>query len=342
MEKIYTAFISSAFESLRNERNQTIDCLLDFRILPIGMEHFTVSTNGEFSDIEELIDEADFFILLMGKNYGSCDSEGVSWTEREYEYALLKNKPIIAIICNELIPNLGVDVSALSEQEAKQVEFSKKISFARSTSSEFGIKTIVSQFLSTYNYSKCVGWSRLESATMTDGQLADWREKNKVYNIGGIWYHVHLSEEDENYIRIGTITVQQDFSPDNYRALQMDGLNYSVEYYDTERSAFKENQMKSSKFTGEYKLKDNGEIFGIFNSRRMFNGSFNSLDVNRGSRRGIHDFAIDVYADITVRIDGEFHDEAPSPKMGRIFMFRDMGERDRFLLENRENVIEKR
>ena len=66
MKKIYSAFVSSAFTSLRDERNQVIDVLLDFDILPIGMEHFTVSTNGNFSDIQEYIDDSDSFIMLLG------------------------------------------------------------------------------------------------------------------------------------------------------------------------------------------------------------------------------------------------------------------------------------
>lgn len=88
MNKVYTAFISSAFESLRDERNIVINALLDMRVLPIGMEHFTASSSGEFSDIQELIDESDFFIMLMGKFYGSCDKNGISWTEREYELSI--------------------------------------------------------------------------------------------------------------------------------------------------------------------------------------------------------------------------------------------------------------
>lgn len=305
------------------------------------MEHCTVSTTGEFSDIQKLIDEADFFILLLGKEYGSCDPDGVSWTEREYQYAFSKKMPIVAIICNELIPNLEADPANLSEQDIKQVEFCKKITFARKISTEFGLKTILSQFI-TYNHSKCVGWIRVKNATMSESQLARWSEKKRVYDIGGVWYHVHLSGEDENYVRVGTITVQQDFTPDNYHTLRMDGLNYSIEYYDTEKAEFKENRMKSSKFTGEYNLRDNGEIFGVFNSKREFNGTFNLLDVTSGCRRGTHDLQLDVYADATKRIEGWFHDEAPSPKMGRIFMFRDKGERDQFLLENRGTTIEKR
>lgn len=342
MKKIYTAFISSEFESLREERNTVIDSLLDFRVLPIGMEHFTVSTNGEFSDIQELIDDSDFFIMLMGKNYGSCDEKGISWTEREYEYAVLKDKSIIVIICDELKENLKKDENKLSEQELKQVYFSRRINFARTVSPEFDIKTIVSQFLSTYNFSKCTGWSRIENISMSEEQLKRWREEHELYDIGGTWYHVHLSEDDDRYIRIGTVTIQQDFSPDKYEALSMEGYNYSIEYYDTQRGGFKINKMKSSKFVGDYRLQENGKIFGIFNSKREFNGEFNSQEVTRGSRRGIHDFFVDVYEKTSKCIEGEFHDEAPSPKMGRIFMFRTIEERDTFLIDNRGDIIEKR
>ena len=93
-DKIYLAFISSEYERLRKQRNAIIDILLDFDIMPIGMEHFTTSYDGNFSDIEIFIDQSDFFILLMSDNYGSTDANGISWTEREFDYAVKKNKKI--------------------------------------------------------------------------------------------------------------------------------------------------------------------------------------------------------------------------------------------------------
>ena len=343
MNKVYTAFISSAFESLRDERNIVIDSLLDLRILPIGMEHFTVSTNGEFSDIQELIDESDFFIMLMGKCYGSCDEKGISWTEREYEYAIEKGKPAVVIRCKELVENLEKDENLLSDDEKRQIEFSKKISFgARNVSDEFPIKTIIGQFFNTHNFAKCIGWTRIENTQMTAEQLEKWRDEHRAYDLGGSWYHVHLSEDDETYIRVGTIKIEQDFSPNEYKSLHMEGLNYNVMYYDTQKGAFSENKLKYSKFVGEYTLQDNGEIFGIFNAKRMFNGSFNSHEVNKGTTRGIHDFTFDVFGSQTDCLEGEFHDEAPSPKFGRIFVFRNMSDRDEFLLDIRSDVIERR
>lgn len=340
--KIYTAFVSSAFHTLRSERNAAIDCLLDFRVLPIGMEHFTVSSNGEFSDIQELIDESDFFIMLMGASYGSCDEYGVSWTEREYEYALHKKKPIIAIICDELSKNQKKHYDELTDDQKKQIEFSNKVSFARKTSKEFNIKTIISQFFNTHNFSKCIGWTRTEQSESGKKPSQEWLDNHRVFDIAGVWHHVHLSDDDESYIRVGTVKIEQDFTPDNYLDLHMEGLNYNVAYYNSATKTLHENKMKSSRFVGEYKLQENGEIFGIFNSKRAFNGTFNSHEVNKGTHRGIHDFTIDVYAETTERIDGEFHDEAPSPKLGRIFMFRSIDERNNFLLDTRGQIIEQK
>ena len=341
-KKIYTAFISSAFQSLRDERKVVIDTLLDCRVMPIGMEHFTVSTNGEFSDIEDLIDDSDFFILLLGRVYGSCDGEGISWTEREYLYATKKKKPTVAIICDELAAKLRMDEAELTEDERRQVAFCKRIPFAREATDEFGIRTIVSQFFKTYNYAKCIGWTRINDINKDEEALRLWRESHKAFDLGGMWYHVHLSEDDESYIRIGTVMIEQDFSPDKYGSLCLKGENFSLLYYDTAKEEFREDRMKNSRFVGEYTLKENGEIFGIFTSRRAFNGTFNSQDVNRGARRGIHDFIVDIFEEETTRIDGEFHDEAPSPKLGRIFLFRSQRERNEFLLAQREDYIEKR
>lgn len=46
--------------------------------------------------IQMLLNDADFMIVIMGNCYGTTDAEGVSYTEREFEYAIKKNIPIIA------------------------------------------------------------------------------------------------------------------------------------------------------------------------------------------------------------------------------------------------------
>ena len=344
MEKIYSAFISSAFTSLRDERNEVINGLLDFRILPIGMEHFTVSTSGKFSALQHLIDISDFFILLMGDQYGYYDETGLSITEQEYNYAVSKNKAILVLVCDELAQLMDKDFSTLTEDQQKQVQFCNRMEYARRLSNEFDIKTVLNQFLCSYPFSKCTGWSRIENIAQDPALLAQWQDSHRALDIAGTWYHVHLTEDDDTYIRTGFIKIDQDFHPDNYKALHMEGRNYNVNYYDSQKGALVENQMKVSRFTGEYTLQENGEIFGIFNVQRSFNGEFNSQEVRRGSRRGIHDFNIDISCmeEKVGWIDGEFHDEAPSPKQGRIFLFREASARNEFLLSERQHIIEVR
>ncbi|MBQ8406462.1 MAG: DUF4062 domain-containing protein, partial [Clostridia bacterium] len=159
-KKMYSAFVSSVFESLRDERSTVIDCLLDNKVFPVCMEHFTVSTSGKFSDIEEKIDDSDFFILLLGKHYGSQDDEGVSWTEREYDYAVSRKKEILVLICDELAENRKKDYASLSKDEQCQVDFANKISFARTVTDELTIPKIMRQYFSQIDFHKLVGWTR--------------------------------------------------------------------------------------------------------------------------------------------------------------------------------------
>ena len=339
IQKMYSAFISSVYESLQDERKEVIDSLLDYRVFPVCMEHFTVSTSGKFSDIEELIDSSDFFILILGGKYGSCDENGISWTEKEYDYAVKNNKHILAIICDELSDLMRADPDTLTQDQIRQIEFCGKVSFARTVSRILTIPKIIGQFFNTVDFESCVGWTRNSEQKLSGAKLGDWREKHKAFDLSGTWYHVHLSSDDEKYIRSGTITIKQDFDPENYKKLSLDAYNYSLKY-DKTNKRIKENIMQRSHWNGEYTIDDNGTTFGVFLVKREFTGQFGSITVDKGIRRGIHDFNIDVSNNCKIEMfHGEFHDEAPSPKSGIIYVFRSEKARQEFLEENFEEVL---
>ena len=88
-------------------------------------------------------------------------------------------------------------------------------------------------------------------------------------------------------------------------------------------------------------MNDMGVMTGVFTAKREFSGTFNEQKIDRGVRRGIHDFRINVMENVVpVRFEGEFHDEAPSPKIGVIYVFRTREMRDAFLKENFREVLE--
>jgi hypothetical protein len=66
------------------------------------MENFTASNESQWNIIQPLIDDCDYYILIIGFNYGSIDkSENISYTEKEYNHALKINKPILSFILDD-------------------------------------------------------------------------------------------------------------------------------------------------------------------------------------------------------------------------------------------------
>lgn len=70
------------------------------------MELFPATDVKQLDYIKRVIDECDYYILIMGGRYGSIDAEGVSYTEREYDYAVETGKVVLAFVHDDpdLIP----------------------------------------------------------------------------------------------------------------------------------------------------------------------------------------------------------------------------------------------
>ena len=97
-EKKYQFFISSTYEDLKEERNRLFWAVLKKKHIPVGMELFGAVDEEQMSYIKRLIDDCDCYVVLLGGRYGSVDGEGISYTEREYDYAVQQRKKIIALV----------------------------------------------------------------------------------------------------------------------------------------------------------------------------------------------------------------------------------------------------
>jgi hypothetical protein len=96
--KKYQIFVSSTFRDLTGERQDTIRSILDLGHIPAGMELFPAADTEQLDYIKKVIDECDYYVLIMGGRYGSLDAEGVSFTEREYDYAVENTKVVLAFV----------------------------------------------------------------------------------------------------------------------------------------------------------------------------------------------------------------------------------------------------
>jgi hypothetical protein len=98
MEKKYQVFVSSTFTDLVEERQEVIQALLEQDCIPVGMEMFPAADDDQWTIIQRLIDDCDYYILIVGGRYGSMSQSGQSYTQMEYEYALKKQVPSISFL----------------------------------------------------------------------------------------------------------------------------------------------------------------------------------------------------------------------------------------------------
>src|ERR1044071_8458243 len=98
MDKRYQVFVSSTYRDLQEERQEVMQALLELDCIPAGMELFPAANEDQWTLIKRVIDDCDYYIVIVAGRYGSLGPAGVSYTEMEYRYAGERGKPIIAFL----------------------------------------------------------------------------------------------------------------------------------------------------------------------------------------------------------------------------------------------------
>jgi len=125
MDKRYQVFVSSTFADLQVERQHVIQALLSLDFIPSGMELFPASDDDQWTFIKRVIDDCDYYLLILAGRYGSTDSDGLGFTEKEFDYALSVKKPVISFI-HKNPGSLGYDVSEQDPKLRKKLEAFRK------------------------------------------------------------------------------------------------------------------------------------------------------------------------------------------------------------------------
>lgn len=97
-EQRFQIFVSSTYTDLIDERRAVLEAVASLRHIAVGMEYFSAATVPPWEYIKDAIDDCDYYVLILGGRYGSLSVDGVSFTEREYDYAISKSKPIVALL----------------------------------------------------------------------------------------------------------------------------------------------------------------------------------------------------------------------------------------------------
>jgi hypothetical protein len=158
----YQVFVSSTYDDLKNERAQVIKAVLEMGHIPVGMEMFSAADEEQWKIIARQIDETDYYVLIVGNRYGSVTG-GISYTEKEYDYATAKGIPALGFVIDSSVEPLAKHVDKEEEKVAALTKFKEKVrqrpvGFWKTAEDLHGKVSIA--LMKAFNTNPRPGWSR--------------------------------------------------------------------------------------------------------------------------------------------------------------------------------------
>ena len=101
MSSKFQVFVSSTFRDLNEERDLVIKAILEMGHIPVGMEMFSAADEEQWNIIKKQIDQSDYYVVISAHCYGTCDAAGLSYTEKEYDYAISKGIPALGFVLDD-------------------------------------------------------------------------------------------------------------------------------------------------------------------------------------------------------------------------------------------------
>ncbi|AYA12539.1 hypothetical protein ABF80_15010 [Enterobacter hormaechei subsp. steigerwaltii] len=185
MDKRYQVFVSSTFTDLEEERKHVIQTLMEMDCIPAGMELFPAIDEGQWEFIKKVIDDCDYYLLIIGGRYGSVAEDGLSYTEKEFDYAVSKGLRVVVLV-HENPENLPLAKSEKdSELREKLAAFIEKASTNRLRKTWATAKDLpglvalsMSKTMKTY---PAIGWVRanLTSSETDLRAMVDLQKENE-------------------------------------------------------------------------------------------------------------------------------------------------------------------
>lgn len=216
LDKRYQVFVSSTYKDLIDERRAVINEIMSLDCIPSGMELFPATDEEQFEFIKRIIDDCDYYVLILGGRYGSLAEDGISYTEKEYLYALSKGIHVLAFIQEEdsiLQDNKEMDQNLIAKLKAfKERVMEGRVVKMWSNRSDLTTSVIRSLTHEMRVY-PAVGWIRANKVASEDALQDMARLQKEVEELRKYKAEVESSRQslyqeiaslDEKYILTGT------------------------------------------------------------------------------------------------------------------------------------------
>lgn len=161
----YQVFVSSTYDDLKEERAQVIKAILEMGHIPVGMEMFSAADEEQWKIITRQIDETDYYVVIVGHRYGSVTG-GMSYTEKEYDYAVSKGIPALGFVVDASVEPLAKNTDKDDDKIAALAAFKSRVKqrpvgFWKTADDLHGKVSIA--LMKAFNTTPRVGWSRATS-----------------------------------------------------------------------------------------------------------------------------------------------------------------------------------
>lgn len=197
MKKKYQVFVSSTYKDLVEERAAVTKCLLGMDCIPVGMEQFPASDMSQMDYIKMMLDDCDYYILILAGKYGSCDSEGISFTEKEYDYAVSKGIPVMSFVINDTGKLIGEKCENSEKGQEKLQAFRDKVCKGRLVKFYTDIGAL--QYYVAISLQQCIknfpaiGWRRGDAMDVADA-IGEEIDKYKIEHASAAHAETFLNQ----------------------------------------------------------------------------------------------------------------------------------------------------
>lgn len=178
VERRYQVFISSTFKDLIDERREVMQALLEMDCLPAGMELFPAGNTDQWTLIKGVIEQSDYYLLVLGGRYGSVTEEGISYTEMEYDYVVELGIPVMGFVPADVdaipVGKTDKDDAAAARLAEFQVKVQRRMTRDWKTAEDLGSKVTRGLVHLIKNHPR-PGWVRGDQA-MTDEKRTEIAE----------------------------------------------------------------------------------------------------------------------------------------------------------------------
>jgi Domain of unknown function (DUF4062) len=152
--------------------------------IPSGMELFPATDQQQLDFIKKVIDRCDYYVVIVAGRYGSLADDQMSYTEKEYEYALGKKLPVLAFLHRDPAKIEVGKTEPDKKMRARLVAFRKRLGASRIVDHWTDPQDLCTKVLTAVthavNLTPAVGWVRGDQAI--DPRILQEAERLRMEN----------------------------------------------------------------------------------------------------------------------------------------------------------------